>query len=113
MHEVALAQSVCETVRSYVGAEQRLLRVVVECGPMCGVEPDALEFCFGIVAEQAGLAPAALELRVNPADASCPLCGARFSVASLWSECPECGQSPVTVTGGGELRVKEIEVGDV
>jgi Zn finger protein HypA/HybF involved in hydrogenase expression len=34
-------------------------------------------------------------------------------VDQVWATCPECLHVPVTVVGGTEFRLKEIEVDDV
>ncbi len=113
VHELSLAQSICDTVRAHLPPGQKVRTVVVEWGPLSGVVPESLEFCFDIVAKRAGLAEAKLELRSTRPSASCPACQASFTVEQMWAECPECGHGPVTVAGGREFRLKEIEVDDV
>ena len=113
MHELSLAHSICEAVVPHVPTGQRLSTVVVEWGPLSGVVPDALEYCFNIVAESTGLVGAKLDIRTVAAQARCPSCEASFEVEQMWSDCPQCGHSPVTIAGGREFRVKEIEVEDV
>jgi hydrogenase nickel incorporation protein HypA/HybF len=113
MHELSLAQSICETAVSHAGDRQKIVTVVVVCGPLAGVVPDALQHCFSIVAPMSGLADARLDLRLLTADAACPACRARLRIDSMWAKCDECGHSPVTVEGGSEFYVKEIEVEEV
>ncbi len=113
MHELSLAQGICDTVSPLVEADQRVVSIVVEVGPLSGVQPEALEYCFAIVAEQAGLSGAALDLVSLDARASCPACSEDFVIRFVWDACPGCGHSPVTVEGGREFRIKEFEVDDV
>lgn len=113
MHEVGLAQSICETVQPLIPPQQRVVRVVVEVGPLCGVVPDALEFCFPLVARQYGMEEAVLDLRRLEAAATCPACRATFAVDSMWCPCPECAHAPVTVQGGRELEIREFDVIDL
>jgi hydrogenase nickel incorporation protein HypA/HybF len=113
MHELMLSHNICRVAREHLGPGRRLLKVVVECGPLCGVVGEALEACFELTAAEAGVAGARLELRMLRAAATCPGCDARFDVGSMWDVCPACGYVPVTVDGGRELRVAEIEVDDV
>ncbi|MBW2457087.1 MAG: hydrogenase maturation nickel metallochaperone HypA, partial [Deltaproteobacteria bacterium] len=80
---------------------------------LSGVVPEALEYCFPIAAASAGLTEAQLELRRLTAEASCPACDAQFDVDQMWACCPACEHVPVTVKGGTEFRLKEIEVSDV
>ncbi len=113
MHEVALAQDICSTVRRNLRPGQRARRVVVEVGAMSGVAPEAMHFCFGIVAGDMDLGGMELDLRLLRAEASCPLCGRAFRVQTMWDSCPDCAHCPVTVFGGRELMVRAIEVTDV
>ena len=113
MHELSLAQRICEIVADHLGPGQRVLKVVVECGPLSGVVPEALAYCFPIAAEAAKLEGAALDLRRLTAQGSCPSCAACFEVDQPWAQCPQCEHAPVTVDGGTEFRLKEIEIDDV
>jgi len=113
MHELAIAQRICETVIRNLPAGQRVVSVVVEAGPLCGVVQEALEFGFEIASQAMGLTGARLEYRKLAAAGVCPACHASFEVTQMWARCPRCEHEPVTVQGGGELRLKEIEVDDV
>lgn len=113
MHEFALALSICDTVKTNLPEGRRVVRIVVECGPMCGVVPQTLEQCFPFAADQAGLCDVILDQRQRPTGALCAQCSAEFKVLSPHARCPECEHSPVTIQGGRELIVKEIEVENV
>lgn len=110
MHELALSQQICRVARDHMGAGQRLVKVIVECGPMSGVVPEALEHCFPIAASASGLDGARLELVRLKAAAVCSGCGIGVEVESMWQVCPDCGYGPLTVHDGRELRVVELEV---
>lgn len=110
MHELALSHEICRVARDHLGAGQRLVKVVVECGPLSGVVPEALEHCFPIAAAAGGLDGARLELRRLRAAAVCPGCGRAVEVESMWDTCPACGRGPLTVRDGRDLRVVELEV---
>lgn len=113
MHELSISQAICSTAKSLASEDQRIKRIVVEYGPFCGVVPESLDYCFSIIAEQMGLAGASLELRILSAKATCQACNARFIVESMWEPCRSCGHFPVTVEGGRDLRVMQIEVEEV
>jgi len=113
MHELSLAQCICETVSPLIGGDQRVVSIVVEVGPLAGVQPESLEYCFGIVAAENGLGGATLDLRELEAAATCPACGREFALRFMWDACPDCGHVPVTVEGGREFRIVECEVDDV
>lgn len=113
MHELALAQRICEVARAHVPAGRRLVSVAVEAGPLSGVVQEALEFGFEVVCKAAGLAGTRLDFVRLTAPGRCPACQAEFDVNEMWARCPACQHEPVTVTGGSEFRIKEIEVDDV
>ena len=112
MHELSLAQGICDSVVRHAPEPQRVRTIVVEWGPLSGVVPQSLTYCFGIVAPAMGLTEAELELRTLPASARCPACDETFEVEEMWAACPACGHAPVTVLGGTDFRLKEIEVDD-
>lgn len=113
MHELSLAQNICDVVKPLVSSKHKLKSVVVECGPFCGVQSEALEYCFSIVAPAAGLGQAALEIKKLKAEASCPACGSCLDIDTMWATCNKCGHGPLTAKGGREFRVKEIELEEV
>jgi hydrogenase nickel incorporation protein HypA/HybF len=110
MHELSIAQSICESVRSHLPDGRRALSVTVECGALSGVVPEALETVFDFAAQAAELPDLALELKRLEARARCPACGHAFSADSMWVVCPECEHGPVTFDGGRELKIMEIEI---
>lgn len=113
MHEMALAVQICETVAGHIQTGQKVTRIFVEYGPVIGIVESSIHQCFPIAAQQAGLEDACLELRKLAADAKCPVCNNKFDALTMWEKCPGCGHSPVTINGGRELVVKQIEVEDV
>jgi len=110
MHELALSHQICRIARDHLPPGRRLVKVVVECGPMSGVVPEALAHCFPIAAADGGLDGARLELVRLTAAATCPGCARGVEVESMWETCPGCGYGPLTVRDGRDLRVVEIEV---
>ena len=113
MHELSIAQRMCETVIAHTPSKQRVLKITVELGPLCGIVPDALAFCFPVVAPSFGLSQARLCLKLIRATASCPQCEMVFNIETMWETCPKCDYGPVTISGGQELRIKEIEVEEI
>jgi hydrogenase nickel incorporation protein HypA/HybF len=112
MHEMSLAENIVQiaeqTARANGGG--RIGRVLVEVGLLAGVEIDALRFCFE-AATSAGLAAGASLVIEQPAgQAWCMPCGATVALAGLGEPCPRCGSHQLQVTGGTELRLKEIEL---
>jgi hydrogenase nickel incorporation protein HypA/HybF len=111
MHELALTQSIVELVTRCGRQEglQRVTRVVVEVGAAAAVEPEALNFCFGIVAADTVAAGADLVIERIALRGACRACGAEFEMAHLASPCPGCGAYGPRVLRGRELRVKSLD----
>ena len=53
---------------------------------------------------------ARLEIIATPGAGWCMQCEGTVALAQLYGACPQCGTHQVQVTGGTELRVKELEV---
>jgi hydrogenase nickel incorporation protein HypA/HybF len=77
---------------------------------MAGVEVDALRFCLDVVARGTLAEAARLEIVATEGRGFCLQCGKPVAVAARYDACPECGSYQVQVTGGDEMRVKELEV---
>ena len=45
-------------------------------------------------------------------EATCPECLKKFDIDSMWANCIYCGYAPLSVEGGRDLQVKEVEVRD-
>lgn len=112
MHEMALTNGVLRILEDQAKAHgfARIRTVWLEVGALSHAEPEALRFCFeatipGTVAEGA-----ALEI-VRPAgQAWCMDCSETVEIPERIAPCPRCGGHKLQVTGGEELRVKELEV---
>jgi len=108
MHEMAITQSVVDSVSERIGPE-RVVRVVLEIGRLSGVVPDALRFCFEICAKGTTLDGAALEIREIAGRGHCSACGGDVALDFPVGVCP-CGSPELAIVAGRELRIKEVEV---
>lgn len=112
MHEMSLAESILQivedTARQHGGA--RVTRVRLEVGQLAGVELDALRFCFDAASRESLAADADLVIDQPEGRAWCMPCGGSVTVTSLADPCPACGSHQLQVTGGTELRVRDIEL---
>lgn len=108
MHELAITESIVEGVLQHV-PEQRISKVVLDIGRLCGVEPDAIRFCFEVAARGTRLEGAAVEIRSLPVLGRCRACGKDFEPPDALPLC-ECGSAEVDVLGGLELRIRSVEV---
>lgn len=84
--------------------------VWLEIGMLSGVEPEALSFCFDAVTRNSIADGARLEMIRLPGQAWCMPCETTVEVMESLAACPRCGSYQLQVTGGNEMRVKELEV---
>jgi hydrogenase nickel incorporation protein HypA/HybF len=108
VHELAITQSVVDTIVERLG-NARVIAVHLEIGRLSGVLPDALRFCFDLVAEGTPVEGARLRISEPPGDARCRACGAAFPVDDLVLLC-QCGSADVELRSGQELRISAVEV---
>jgi len=111
MHEMALAEGVLQIVDRTARREgfQRVALVVLEIGRLSAVEPEAMRFCFESVVRDSIAEGARLEILDVPGRALCLSCGREVELEHRYDPCPACDGFPLRVTGGAEMRVKEIE----
>ena len=111
MHEMALTRSVVSIVEEAArGAEAaRVIRVRLEVGALSHAEPEAIRFCYEVCARGTLAEGAVLEIPRPPGRAWCWDCSADVAVPDRLAGCPRCGGHRLAVTGGEELRVKDLE----
>lgn len=97
-----------EQARAQDYARVRLVRL--EIGNLAGVEPEAMRFGFDVVKRGTLAEDARLEIISVPGQAWCLPCGETVSIQRRFDACPRCGGYQLQVTGGEELRIKELEV---
>ena len=108
MHELAIAESVVDTVTERLPGA-RVTCVRLEIGALSGVVPDSIRFCFDLATEGTGLAGARLEITEPAARCRCRACGAEFQPDSPIVLCP-CGSPDVAVLAGEELKIVSVQV---
>lgn len=112
MHEMALAESVVRIAEDHAGkaGAKRVIVVRLEIGALSHVEPQALSFSFEAVSKGSMAEGATLEIERTPGQAWCHDCMKPIEIDRLGDACPSCGGYKVQVTGGEEMRVKDLEV---
>ena len=112
MHEMSLCESILGVIRQQAAVQRfhRVSRVRLVVGPLAGVETEALRFSFDVVMRGSIAEGAALEILQPPVTAWCMECAAPVEVKQRYDACPKCGSYQVQVTGGDELRIKDLEV---
>jgi hydrogenase nickel incorporation protein HypA/HybF len=112
MHEMSLAEGIVELIEDAATAQgfSSVKTVVLEIGRLSAVEPDALAFCFDAATRGSIAEGAKLEIEGVPGRGVCLQCGAEVGMENLVDPCSACGAYGLRVTGGTEMRVKELEV---
>jgi hydrogenase nickel incorporation protein HypA/HybF len=112
MHEMSLAEGVLQIIEDSSRTQNfsRVKTVWLEIGQLAGVEAEAMRFCFEAVVNGSIAQDAKLEIIETPGQAWCMQCSENVAVQALYDECPKCGGHQLQVTGGNEMRVKELDV---
>ena len=108
MHELAITQSVVETVTVRSG-DAPVAGVRLRVGRLSGVVPEAVRFCFELVTEGTPLEGAVLDIEQPEGRGRCRLCGEEFGLPDLILLCP-CGSADVEVIAGREMAVASVEI---
>ncbi len=111
MHEMSLAESVLEIIENSAAQHdsKKVHAVWLEIGQLAGVEVEAMRFCFDAVTRGSIADGARLEIIATPGTGRCLSCGKSMPLIERYDLCPEC-DLPLEVTGGTEMRVKELEM---
>ena len=112
MHEMSLAEGVLQIIEDSAKTQNfsRVKTVWLEIGQLAAVEAGAMRFCFEAVVRDSIAQDAKLEIIETPGQAWCLQCAETVQVQALYDVCPKCGGHQLQVTGGNEMRVKELDV---
>jgi hydrogenase nickel incorporation protein HypA/HybF len=112
MHEMSLAEGVLGVVLDAARAHQpcAVRTVRLEIGALAAVECEALRFAFEGVKQGSLAEDARLDIVHVPGSAWCMQCSRSVAIAERGEPCPECGGFQLQVTGGEQMRVRELEL---
>ena len=112
MHEMSLAEGILQLIEETTRGEnlKRVSAVYLELGQLASVEVEALRFCFDAVVRDSVADGARLEIIDTPGTGWCLDCSQSVPMTDKLSGCPRCGSYRVQVTGGTEMRGKELEI---
>jgi hydrogenase nickel incorporation protein HypA/HybF len=108
--------SLCESIVNILEENARsqgfskVKTVWLEIGGLAGVEVEAMRFSFEVVTRGTLADRARLEIIDVPGQAWCMQCARSVPVRQRFEACPECGSYQLQVTGGEEMKIKELEV---
>lgn len=111
MHEMSITQSIVELCEQHSGGN-RITHVLVEIGTLSGVVPEAVQFCFDACTVDTAAEGATLEIRIRKGEGKCVDCGTQQYLEHLFDPCSSCGSFAITITGGKEMRLLEIDLAD-
>ena len=111
MHEMSLCEGVLQVLEDNAKSQgySKVKTVWLEIGDLAGVELAALRFCFDVVTNGTLAHEARLEIIEVPGAAWCMNCNKTVTVNQRFDACPECAGYQLQVTGGEELKIKELE----
>jgi hydrogenase nickel incorporation protein HypA/HybF len=112
MHEMSIAEGILQLIEDAARQQniRRVSAVYVEVGRLASIEVESLRFCFDVVTKDSVADGARLEI-IDVAGAGwCMDCSQTVTMNDKLGGCPRCGGYRVQVTGGTEMRVKELEV---
>jgi len=112
VHEMSIAESVLQIIEDQARADgyAKVNAVWLEIGQLAGVEKESLRFCFDVVTRDSVARDARLEIIETAGKGWCMECARSVAVTARYEPCPNCGSFQIQVTGGEEMRVKELEV---
>jgi len=112
MHEMSLCEGVLQVLQTEAKTQgfKKVIAVWLEIGDLSSVEPEAMLFSFDVVTRNSLADGAKLNIVNIPGIAWCMQCSKNVTVKQRFDECPDCGSFQLQITGGDEMKIKELEV---
>ena len=115
MHELSIAISLIELASEELARQGggRVTELHLKLGPLCGVEPEALQSAYELARERSALATAKLVIEHVPVQINCPRCRRAREVKSIQEmRCRVCGAPSAQIVHGRELELVAMEICD-
>jgi hydrogenase nickel incorporation protein HypA/HybF len=87
-----------------------LKSVHLRIGQLSAIVPEALSFCFQVMAEGTEMDGAQLVMDVIPLRGHCPECRKEFEIEDYHFVCPTCRSTKISTIAGQDLAVVDMEV---
>ena len=113
MHEVSIVLRIVEALEEDLAGEGpvRVRSVSLRVGPLSGIVPEALHFCWDLATAGSRLEGSELEIEASEVVALCPSCREQCSITNIQSlTCPLCRSRVHRVLSGNELEITTVEV---
>jgi len=114
MHELSLADALVRQVEELLKREGacRALSVTVSIGRLSGVDREAFEFAFPMVAADTPLASTRLVVKEEAARLHCNGCGQESGAQLPLLVCEHCGSTDVEIVSGRDFLLESVEIPD-
>lgn len=106
MHELSITRNIVAIVSERANGA-KVTQVTLEVGKLSAVIPEAIRFCFDVVAQGTVLEGARLEVIEVPGRGRCRVCGLDVELRRLVERCA-CGSSDLDRLTGEELTIKQM-----
>lgn len=112
MHELSLVCAIVEGIEERAAQDgfTQVSRVVLEVGHLCCVAVESLMFCLELITPGTIVEGASFEVRTVPGVGRCRRCGHTCAVVSRLDPCPACGMYEMSIAGGDQLLISQLEV---
>lgn len=112
MHELSVCWALLTQVAEIAAGRGAVTveRVVIEIGPLSGVEPSLLAQAFAVVRAGSCAAAAELSIESTPVRIGCLSCGAETPTVPNRLVCAQCGGYRTRIIAGDEMRLRRVEL---
>jgi len=112
MHELSICQNLLSQVVEIAlnNGAKVVERIVIEVGPLSGVEPTLLARAFEFARSGSCAAHAELAIETTQVTISCMVCGEQSRTIPNRLLCGVCGGYRSRIVAGDELRLRRVEL---
>jgi hydrogenase nickel incorporation protein HypA/HybF len=112
VHELSVCQALLTQVAAIAACREGAVvaRIVIEVGPLAGIEPAQLSSAFLILRLGGCAAQADLLIETTNVIIRCTSCGAESHTRPNRLVCGACGGFRVNILSGDELRLRCVEL---
>ena len=112
MHELSICQSIINQVTQIARKNNALSvsRIIIQIGPLSGVEAALLEHAFPIASAGTIAQNAVLETQILAIRIRCNICNNENEAISNKLLCNACGAWQTTLISGDEMLLKTVEL---
>lgn len=112
MHELSICQSIIEQVTQIAvqNNARTVTKIIVQIGPLSGVEASLLEHAFPLASAGSIARDAILETQILPIRIRCNICANENETSVNHLLCNACGAWQTSLLSGDEMLLKSIEL---